>query len=88
MNDTEIRFSRVQFPVKLCFALTVHKAQGQSLERVGVSLMKEIFTHGQLYVALSRATDPHGLKIIRPMNDSGETGEPLAQNVVYREVLG
>lgn len=48
---------RRQFPVKLAFAITINKAQGQSMERVGLDLATPIFTHGQLYVTLSRVTD-------------------------------
>ena len=51
-------FTRVQFPVKLSYVITINKAQGQSLSRVGLMLTPEVFAHGQLYVALSRATIP------------------------------
>ena len=54
------------------FGLTVNKAQGQSLENIGVSLMKECFTHGQMYVALSRSTTALGLRIIRSLNESSD----------------
>ena len=44
---------RRQFPVRLAFALTINKAQGQSVRHVGIDLREPVFTHGQLYVALS-----------------------------------
>lgn len=70
------------------FALTIHKTQMQSLEKIGVfSLLKECFTHGQLYVALSRPTSPNGIKIIRPLKESVAGFENTAQNVVFKEVL-
>jgi ATP-dependent DNA helicase PIF1 len=45
---------RRQFPLIPAFAVTVHKAQGQTLQRVGLYLTNPIFTHGQLYTAMSR----------------------------------
>jgi ATP-dependent exoDNAse (exonuclease V) alpha subunit len=45
---------RVQFPLQLCFAMTVHKSQGQTLDRVGIYFSRRAWTHGLLYVAVSR----------------------------------
>ena len=54
-NDTLLPFilKRTQFPVIPAFALTINKAQGQSFQHVGIQLSNPIFSHGQLYVALS-----------------------------------
>ena len=87
LHETEIRFTRVQFPIRPCFAITAHKSQGQSLDKVGISLMTESFTHGQLYVALSRSTSPNGIKIIRPNKEDGEGFKTTNQNIVYEELL-
>ena len=57
-----IKFSRRQFPIKLAYAITINKAQGQSLKRVRIYLDKPMFSHGQLYVAFSLAEDPGNLK--------------------------
>jgi hypothetical protein len=70
-----------QFPVCLCFAMTVNKSQGQSLLVVGIDLQFLAFSHGQLYVALSRVTDVRNLMVLLPENQS------TTANIVYPEVL-
>ncbi|MCH90007.1 ATP-dependent DNA helicase PIF1 [Trifolium medium] len=79
------RFQRRQFPLSVSFAMTINKSQGQSLKHVGVYLPQPVFSHGQLYVALSRVTSPEGLKILITNEQDEKTD--LAQNVVYKEVF-
>ncbi|SCV05545.1 LANO_0H09846g1_1 [Lachancea nothofagi CBS 11611] len=55
--------SRIQLPLILCWALSIHKAQGQTIDRLKVDLRK-IFEEGQVYVALSRAVSKERLQII------------------------
>ena len=81
-DDLPFILLRTQFPVRLCFAMTVNKSQGQSLEQVGVDLRTSAFTHGQLYVALSRVTSLHGLTLLPSDNTPDHT-----ENIVYPEVL-
>lgn len=62
---------RKQLPIRLCFAMTINKAQGQSLDIVGIDLRKPPFTHGQFYVAISRVTDVNNLDILLPKQNDG-----------------
>lgn len=64
LPNGEVQAYRSQVPLILAWALSIHKAQGQTLERVKVDLGK-IFEKGQAYVALSRATCQEGLQILR-----------------------
>ena len=84
-SEDGLEFVRHQFPVKLAFAMTINKAQGQSLTSVGLLLQPEVFAHGQLYVALSRVTRVDGISMVVPDTDLARTGR--LTNVVYDEVL-
>lgn len=53
-----------QYPIKLAYALTIHKAQGLTFDDISVDLSRPCFQRGQLYVALSRVKTPGGLRII------------------------
>jgi ATP-dependent DNA helicase PIF1 len=79
------KFMRRQYPLTLCFSMTINKSQGQSLPHVGIYLPKPVFTHGQLYVALSIVTSRKGLKLLI-LNEDGEVVKETV-NVVYREVF-
>ena len=68
--------NRLQIPIKLAFALTVHKSQGMSLSRVEVDL-SDAFDFGQCYVALSRAVSTAGLRV-RGFDPARVKAHPLA----------
>ncbi|KAH1127282.1 hypothetical protein GYH30_016021 [Glycine max] len=76
---------RRQFLIMLSYAMTINKSQGQSLSMVGLYLPKPVFTHGQLYVALSRANSTKGLKIL--IHDDEQKSMNSTTNVVYKEVF-
>ncbi|MCL7023951.1 hypothetical protein MKW94_011639 [Papaver nudicaule] len=77
---------RVQLPIKVCFAMTINKSQGQSIDNVGIYLPKPTFTHGQLYVAVSRTTSRKGLKILLEKTKDA-VPEDYTQNIVYKEIF-
>jgi ATP-dependent DNA helicase PIF1 len=58
--------SITQYPIRLAYALSIHKSQGMTFDQVTVDLRRPCFEEGQMYVALSRVTGPQGLKIIAP----------------------
>ena len=90
-SDTGLPFQlcRRQFPLRLAYSMTISKAQGQSFDKVGIFLRRPCFSHGQLYVALSRAHRLNDIKIqLIPNSLQGECdGESYTTNVVYRQVL-
>jgi hypothetical protein len=86
-NDAKwpFKLKRRQFPLSVCFAMTINKSQGQSLQKVGLYLSKQVFCHGQLYVALSRVTNRNGLRIL--IDENGKSDENMARNIVYKEIF-
>ena len=81
-EDLPIPLRRRQFPVRLAFAMTINKSQGQSLKHVGLDLRSSVFSHGQLYVGFSRCTSGNRLKVLLKEADAGKT-----PNIVYKEIL-
>jgi ATP-dependent exoDNAse (exonuclease V) alpha subunit len=84
--------SNTQIPFQLCcfqfgamnaFSMSVNKAQGQSLKYVGLDCYSPVFTHGQFYVAVSRATSVNRMKAIW----DPKCPNPVTKNHVFPEVL-
>ena len=76
---TEYSFKRIQFPVRLAYAMTINKSQGQTLQKVGISLK-----HGQLYTAFTRTTS--GKNMTLAISDNLKESR-LIKNVVWRQAL-
>ncbi|PIA29310.1 hypothetical protein AQUCO_06100079v1 [Aquilegia coerulea] len=77
-----IPMSRRQFPIRLAFGMTINKSQGQSVKYLGIDLQIPVFSHAQLYVALSKCTSSANISIIFPPEAANYT-----TNIVYIEVL-
>ncbi|KAM0840853.1 hypothetical protein ACQ4PT_059380 [Festuca glaucescens] len=85
-NKTKWPFllKRRQFPVRVCYAMTINKSQGQTLSFVGIYLKQPVFCHGQLYVAVSRVTSRSALKLLI-LNADGSCGSET-RNIVFPEI--
>ena len=83
-SETKLPFilNRRQFPIRVAFSMTINKSQGQTLNRVGIYLPQPVFSHGQLYVALSRVTSCQHLKVLTENSDNCQT-----KNIVYHEIF-
>jgi ATP-dependent DNA helicase PIF1 len=80
------KFKRKQFPVRLSFAMTINKSQGQTIPNVGIYLLEPVFSHGQLYVGLSRGVSRSTTRILtKPIEDLDPIGKST-KNIVYKDV--
>ena len=81
----------LQFPIKIAFALTINRAQGQSASKCGILLPKNVWTHGQIYVAFSRCGNPNNIYVWAEQSQfkdyNFQPGKKYVKNVVYREVI-
>ncbi|XP_029341402.1 ATP-dependent DNA helicase PIF1-like [Acyrthosiphon pisum] len=78
-SESPIPIKRLQFPIRLAFAMTINKAQGQTMYICGLDLENPCFSHGQLYVACSRVGEPSSLFILAK--------DRLTKNIVHQLVL-
>ena len=75
---------RKQFSVRPAFAITANKAQGQTLSHEGIHLKKDFFSHGQLYVAMSRYGSKDSLKIYSGYGVGLNTSDVVCKEVLHQ----
>jgi ATP-dependent DNA helicase PIF1 len=80
-----VQFSRRQYPLRPAFVITINKAQGQTLDRIGIYLPGPVFSHGQLYVAMSRAGAADRVKFL--LEEYHLQTCTTTSNIVYRELF-
>ena len=67
--------------------MTINKAQGQRLDTVGIYLPQPVFSHSQLYVALSRVTTSTKVKVLTDASDSNNEFPDATKNIAYHKIL-
>ena len=96
-HKSEIPFSmyRRQFPLRLEYAITINRSQGQTYDEVGIILFSPVFSHGQLYVALSRCKNKQNIKVslkhekmvISTKKSNRNSQSSYTKNVVFKEIF-
>jgi hypothetical protein len=74
---------RKQIPLALCYATTFNGCQGLTVQRLGLDLRREVFSHGQLYSAMTRVPDGENILILKCEGDSSTS----TTNIFWEELL-
>ena len=83
--ETEVVGCYTQFPFILAWAVTIHKAQGLTLDHINIDLGRGMFAPGQAYVALSRCRTLEGISFNRPLSADDVKSDPVIQ-AFYRRM--
>jgi len=89
-SDKYIKMTRRQFPVRLTYCMSINKAQGQTLKKCGLYLPAPVFSHGQLYVAMSRVSSPENISVFIDTENKTHgqyKSKWYTKNVVYTQLL-
>ena len=86
-NNLPFTLKRLQFPVRLAFSMTINRSQGQTLTKMGLYLPQPVFSHGQLYVALSRIISYQCIKVLIIPYDNYHQTNCQTKNIVYSEIF-
>jgi ATP-dependent DNA helicase PIF1 len=73
----------IQYPLMLAWAVTIHKSQGKTLEKVLIDLGNGAFDSGQLYVAMSRCRSIEGIRLVRPIRMTDVKCDPIIKRFFY-----
>lgn len=79
------KFKRRQFPLSLCFAMTINKSQDRSLSKTGLFLQELVFIYDQLYVVLSKVKSREGLQLLILDKDDNLTNRTY--NIIYKKSI-
>ncbi|CAN1122137.1 ATP-dependent DNA helicase PIF1 [Linum perenne] len=85
LEGSVVEIPRRQYLIRFCYAMTINKSQGQTLDRVGIFLPKPVFGHGQIYVAASRVRSADRLRIL--INHETQVAPGCTRNIVYVETF-
>lgn len=88
-NESGLPFalSRRQFPLMPSYALTVHRVQGQTLQRLGIYFSGDVFCHGMLYTALSRVRSWSKVTVWRDCSSPPQTEVCILKNLVRPHIV-
>ena len=71
----------------VAFAMIINKSQGQGVENIGLDLCTPVFSHGQLYVALSRCTSGNRIKVLLPEDSENRNTANIVYKKVFRDLI-